>query len=330
VHVHSGRPRARLGRPPSRAQGPRAGPVAASRRKALRGDVSAIVVTYDALPWIERCLESVRGLETIIVDHGSTDGTLALVRKGFPAATLIEQENRGLAAGWNAGMDVASGRYFLILNADAWVLDDAVERLAAFADTHPDAAVVAPRLRYPDGRLQRSVRGFPTLWRIATEYFFLRKLAPRSRALNAFYADGFDHNAVRQVDWVMGACLLVRRAAVEKVGPLDDGYFLFSEETDWCYRFRQGGWATYFLPEAEVAHVLGAAHGGRLFREQVRGHLRFLAKHHGPRQAERARRMMLVALRFRSLVFPGNRGQTYRQAADWLGSASAQELLESR
>src|SRR4051812_9106831 len=152
--------------------------------------VTAIVVTLDALPWVERCLESVRQHETVVVDHGSTDGTLELVRERFPAARLVERPNDGLAAGWNAGMRVASGRYFLLLNADAWVVGDGVERLAAFADATPDAAYVGPLLRNPDGSLQRSVRGFPTLWRLATEYLFLRKLAPRSRAPDAVFAGG--------------------------------------------------------------------------------------------------------------------------------------------
>src|SRR3712207_194372 len=217
----------------------------------------------------------------------------------------------------------ASGRYLLILNADAWVVGDAVERLVEFADAHPRAAVVGPRLRNPDGTLQRSVRGFPTLWRLATEYFFLRKLAPRSSLLNGFYAGGFDHDAVREADFVMGACMLVRRAAVEEVGPLDESFFLFSEETDWCYRFRRAGWQVLFFPGAEVVHVGGASHGGRMFRENVRGHLRFLAKHRGVREAERARRLLLVALRLRALVFPGARGRSYREVADWLASAPA-------
>jgi N-acetylglucosaminyl-diphospho-decaprenol L-rhamnosyltransferase len=293
-------------------------------------EVSTIVVTYNALPWLEQALESVRGTELVVVDHGSTDGTLELVRERFPEVMLVEQENRGLAAGWNTGMRHAGGRYFLILNADAWLVGDAVERLCAFADEQPGAAVVGPRLRNPDGSLQRSVRGFPTLWRLATEYFFLRKLAPRSRALNAFYAGGFDHDRVHEAEFLMGACLLVRRAAVEQVGGLDEDFFLFSEETDWCYRFRAAGWKVLFYPGAEAVHVGGASHGGRLFREQVRGHLRFFAKHRGPRAAERARHLLRLALRLRSLLYRGERGRMYGDAARWLGSGSAGFLLRPR
>jgi N-acetylglucosaminyl-diphospho-decaprenol L-rhamnosyltransferase len=294
----------------------------------MADDVTAIVVTLNALPWVERCLESVRGLDTVVVDHGSTDGTLALVRERFPDARVLERSNDGLAAGWNAGMREGRGRYFLLLNADAWTVGNAVERLVAFADATPDAAYVGPRLRNPDGSLQRSVRGFPTLWRLATEYLFLRKLAPRSRGLNAFYAGGFDHDRIADAEFLMGACMLVRRAAVDEVGPLDERFFLFSEETDWCYRFRQAGWRVVFYPGAEVVHVGGAGHGGRMFREQVRGHLRFLAKHRGAVEAERARRLLAVALRLRGLAFPGERGRTYADAARWLASARVPALLD--
>ncbi|HEX3266725.1 MAG TPA: glycosyltransferase family 2 protein [Gaiellaceae bacterium] len=295
--------------------------------------VSVVVVTFNALPWIERALESVRGYETIVVDHGSTDGTLELVRERFPEARLIEQENKGLGGGSNAGMRVASGAYFLLLNSDAWALDDAVERLAAFAGDHPEAAVVGPKLLNPDGSLQRSVRGFPTVWRLATEYLFLRKLAPRSRALNAFYGAGFDHEEVREAEFLMGACLLVRREAADTVGLFDEDFFMFSEETDWCYRFRQAGWKVLFTPEAEFVHVGGATtrqNWGPMFREQVRGHLRFLAKHRGRKEAEHARRLLLASLRLRALAFPGDRGRTYKEAARWLAGSSTPELLEAR
>ena len=293
-------------------------------------DVSVVVVTYNSLAWIERCLESVCGHETIVVDNGSRDGTLELVRERFPQARVLEQENRGMGGGNNAGMRLASGRYFLLLNADAWAVGEAVERLADFADSQPDAAVVGPKLLNPDGSLQRSARAFPTLWRLATEYLFLRKLAPRSRAFNAFYEGDFAHDHVRQVDWLLGACLLIRREAADEVGLFDEDFFMFSEETDWCYRFRQAGWRVYFFPGAEVIHVGGASHGGALFAENVRGQLRFLAKHRGTREAERARRLLLAGVRLRLLLFRGERASSYREAARWLASGNAGSLLRSR
>jgi hypothetical protein len=289
--------------------------------------VAVVVVTYDALPWIEQCLASVAGEEVVVVDNGSRDGTVDVVRERFPGVRLVEAENRGLGASWNIGIRETESRYVLLLNADAWLLGDALARLVAFADTRTRAAVVGPRLLNPDGTLQRSVRGFPTLWRLATEYLFLRKLAPGTRAFNAFYAGGFDHDEVRGVESVMGACMLVRRDAVDEVGPLDESFFLFSEETDWCYRLRQAGWEVVFFPGAECVHVGGAAHGGRLYRENLRGHLRFLRKHEGEAAAERARRLLLAALRLRGALFRGERGRAYREAAGWLSSGSADELL---
>ena len=293
----------------------------------MASPTAVVVVTYDAMPWIEQCLASVEGYETVVVDHGSTDGTVEFVRRRFPSARLVEQANLGLAAGWNRGIRETSSRYVLILNADAWAEGDAVERLVEFADAQPGTAVAGPRVVSPDGTLQSSVRGFPTLWRLATEYFFLRKLAPRSNLFNSFYAGGFDYDRVREADFVMGAVMLVRREAIDKVGLLDEDFFLFSEETDWCYRFRQAGWKVLFFPGAEFVHVGGAAHGGRMYRENLRGHLRFLFKHRGPRDAERARRLLLTALRFRSVLFHGERGRTYREAARWLSSGSAETLL---
>jgi hypothetical protein len=301
-----------------------------------RPDVSIIVVSYNARAHLERALEAVAGdgHEVIVVDNASTDGSPELVRGRFPGARLLElPENRGFGAGNNEGMRIAAGRYFLLLNSDAWPVGDAIGRLVAFMDANSRVGVAGPRIVGTDGRLQKSVRGFPTVWRIATEYFFLRKLAPRSRALNAFYGAGFDYSARREADFLMGAVLLLRRAAVEQVGGFDTDFFMFSEETDLCYRMRQAGWTVEFCPDAEFVHVGGAStkpEWGRMYREQLRGHLLFLAKHRSPSQAERARRMLVRALRLRGLVFRGERGETYRRAADWLASASAETLLESR
>jgi N-acetylglucosaminyl-diphospho-decaprenol L-rhamnosyltransferase len=294
-------------------------------------EVSTIVVTYNALPWVEQALESVPGTELVVVDHGSTDGTLDLVRERFPEATVVEQENKGFGAGNNAGMRAATRSWYLLLNSDAWLEPGALDALVAFAESHPDAAVVGPRLLNPDRTLQRSVRGFPSVWRIATEYLFLRKLAPRSRALNAFYAGGFDHDEAREAEFLMGSVLLVRPEAVEQVGGFDERYFMFSEETDWCFRFREAGWKVWFFPGAEAVHVGGATttqNWGPMFREQVRGHLRFLAEHRSERQAEWARKLMLVALAVRGRLFRGERAEAYRSAARWLASGRTATLLE--
>ena len=292
-------------------------------------DVAIVVLTYNGLPWVERALASVAGHETVVVDHGSTDGTLDLVRERFPDVRIVEQENLGFGGGNNRGIAETDAPWVLLLNSDAWFADeDGLTRLLAFAEERPDAAVVGPRLRNTDGSLQRSVRGFPTLWGLATEYLFLRKLRPGSRLLNPLYARGFDHESVREPDYLYGACLLVRRAAVEEVGGLDEDFFMFSEETEWCYRFRQAGWSVVFAPVADVVHVGGASHGGKLFRENVRGHLRFLAKHRGVAYAERARRLLRVALRLRGALYRGERGAQYRDAARWLGSGDVPQLLE--
>ncbi len=292
------------------------------------GGVAAVVVTYNGLPWIEQCLDSLRGTDTVVVDHGSQDGTVSFVRERYPAVRFVEQENLGLAAGWNRGIAETSGDFVLIVNADAWLVGDALDRLVDVAGRRPRAAWVGPRLTYPDGSLQRSVRGFPTVWRLATEYLFLRKLAPRTRALNAFYGAGFDHRSERAVEWTMGSCMLVRRSALVDVGPFDTDFFLFSEETDWCRRAADRGWEAVFTPDAVCVHVGGATHGGRMYRENVRGHLRYLRKHQGPRTAERARKLLRASLLVRGALYRGARGASYREIAAWLGQSDVDALLK--
>ena len=127
----------------------------------------------------------------------------------------------------------------------------------------------------------------------------------------------------------MGSCMLVRRVAIDEVGEVDEAFFLFGEETDWCYRFVRAGWQVWFFPGAECVHVGGASHGGRLLRENVRSHLRFLAKHRGMPYAERARWLLRVSLRLRGALFRGERGSQYREVSAWLGSGAVPELLDT-
>jgi GT2 family glycosyltransferase len=292
-------------------------------------DVGVVVTTHNALPWIEQCLASVEGAETVVVDNASTDDTVAFVRERFPAVKVVEQANRGLAAGWVRGLEeLPASRWALILNADAWLVGDALERMVAIGDAQPKVAVVAPKLLNLDGTLQRSVRGFPTRWRLATEYFYLRKLGRRTELLNAFYGAGFDHASEREVECVMGACMLVRGRAIDEVGPPDPSFFLFSEEVDWLYRFAQADWTTHFTPAAECTHVGGASHGGRLYRDNLRGHMRFFLKHHGLAEAESVRSLLRTATVVRGRIVRGEKGAMYRDAARWLGTGDVRSLIE--
>ncbi|HTZ04700.1 MAG TPA: glycosyltransferase family 2 protein [Gaiellaceae bacterium] len=298
-----------------------------------RADISIVVPVHDDRCNLARCLEALAAHrhELIVVDSGSRDGSPELVRSRFPSARCVALgANRGYAAAANAGLELASGRYVLLLNSDARPIGDAVERLVALAEARPDVGVAGPRLVNPDGTLQRSVRGFPTLWRLATEFLFLRKLAPKSRALNAFYGAGFDHGTPADCDFLKGAALLLRREALDEVGVLDEAFFVFSEDVDLCYRMRAAGWKVAFVPDAVFVHVGGTStrpRWDRMYREQLRGHLVFFAKHHGLRRAERARRIMLAGLVVRVLLFGRERRPIYRAAAAWLASNDVPTLL---
>jgi len=304
----------------------------------MRPDVSLIVASHNTRDHLEHCLSELGSRhEVIVVDTGSTDGSQGLVRDRFPhARLLVLADNPGYGGALNAGIARASGRHILVMNADAWPLPHAVERLVEFADGQPSAGVVGPRLLNLDRTLQPSVRGFPTLWRLATEYLFLRWLAPGSRALNAFYGSGFDHNSRREVDFVLGAVMVVRREMLDEIGGFDTSFFMFDEEIDLCYRAHKAGWSVVFWPGAEFVHVGGASTASvwsQMYREQLRSHLRFLAKHHGLREAERARKLLSTAMRIRALVFgilrrPERRALSL-DAAAWLRSGETSALLRS-
>jgi GT2 family glycosyltransferase len=294
--------------------------------------VSAVVVSFNSRSHLERCLDSVLDsvADAIVVDSGSTDGSAELVRNRYPSVRVLEIENNGFGAAMNAGVEESRGDYLLLLNADTWASNGAVEALVRCLESGSRNAVVGPRLVNPDGSLQRSVRGFPTPWRLVTEYFFLRWFAPRSRALNAFYGAGFDHSSQRDAEFLVGAVLLVRRTAFEEAGGFDTGFFMFNEEVDLSYRLVQTGWRIVFCPDAEFTHVGGASTKpvwSSMYREQLRSHLRFLTKHRGPRTAERMRNVLVWSMRLRAVIFRGERGRLSQETAQWLASAPAAELI---
>jgi len=300
--------------------------------------ISVIISSHNTRGYLEQCLAAVgERYEVIVVDSASSDGSQSLVRERFPHAHLVELDvNLGYGNSLNEGIALSSGEYLVLMNGDAWPLPGAVEGLAGLAEREPRTGVVGPRLLNLDGTLQPSVRGFPTLWRLATEYFFLRWLAPRTRALNAFYGSQFDHRSRCDAEFLVGAVLLVRRQVLDEIGGFDPSFFMFNEEVDLCYRVRAAGWSVVFWPEAEFVHVGGASTAQAwpgMYREQLRSHLRFLAKHSGLGRAERARRLLILAMRLRAVVFtlarrPDRRGLS-REAVAWLRSGDVRWLLES-
>jgi N-acetylglucosaminyl-diphospho-decaprenol L-rhamnosyltransferase len=303
----------------------------------VSADVSVIVASHNTRAYLERCLRGLdAALEVIVVDSMSTDGSRELVRDEFPHVRLVALDtNPGYGGALNRGIALASGAYLLLMNGDAWPQQEAVERLVAFAKSEPRAGVVGPRLVHPDGTLQPSVRGFPTLWRLATEYLFLRWLAPRSRLLNAFYGSGFDHSTRRDAEFLVGAVLLVRGEALDEIGGFDERFFMFNEEVDLCYRVRAAGWGVVFWPGAEFVHVGGASTASawpEMYREQLRSHLRFLDKHMGLKEAERGRNLIALAMTLRVFVFTllgrAERRRLSLDGARWLRSGDTRALLE--
>jgi GT2 family glycosyltransferase len=265
--------------------------------------------------------------EVVVVDNASSDGSPQLVREEFPSAILLAlQENRGFGAGANAGMRAAGGRYFVLLNPDAWPVGDALERLVGCAERSPRAGAVGPRLIGQDGRPQVSVLGFPTRWWTGAPAVTMdrRRLRPRHESAERA------HDRLRRGGFLVAAALLLRREAVEAIGGFDPDFFMFNEEVDLCFRLRQAGWTLAYCPEAEFVHVGGAATRAewtKMYRSQVRGHLRFLAKHRGHEVAEGARRYLLFALRARGLLGAGDASRAYRETASWLRSAPLAAVL---
>jgi GT2 family glycosyltransferase len=226
-------------------------------------EVSVIIVSYNTRELLRECIESILceqgdglGVEVIVVDNASADGSAAMVAEQFPQVRLIANpDNRGFGAACNQGLEVARGRYALILNADIRAQPDALQRLVAFMDAHPDAAVCGGQLRYPDGRIQPSCARDLTLWWVFCEQSLLAKLFPRTRLFGGYWRTHWDFSATIETEQVMGACMMLRRPFPR----FDEDYFLYCEDTDLCYRVRQAGGKIYYVHDAVFVHHLGAS-----------------------------------------------------------------------
>lgn len=237
--------------------------------------VSVIVVNWNTKDLLRTCLGSVREhlnlpCEVIVVDNASHDGSPEMVAAEFPEATLIRNDrNLGFGAANNIGMAAAAAPAFLLLNSDARLVDGSIAPLAERLQREPRLGVIGPRLRFEDGRLQASAHRFSTLRLLALEELGFYKLLPRRKAAEVLLGAYWDHARERHVDWVVGACMLVRREVFETTGGFDPAIFLYGEEVEWCERIWAAGWQVLFSPEAEVAHV-GHASADTLVGERGR------------------------------------------------------------
>ena len=249
---------------------------------------SIIIVNWNTRELLARCLASIYQhpprvpFEVIVVDNASSDGSAAMVRERFPQVRLIEnQENVGFAKGNNQAIAASQGKYILLLNSDTVVLPQALNRLIDFIETHPRAGMAGPRLLNPDGSLQPSCTPFPTLAREAWRLFHGYRIKP----LAEYPMATWDEITPREVDVLMGACLLVRREVIDQIGLLDEAFFMYSEEVDWCLRTKRAGWLVWWVPQASVVHYGGQSSrqaSEKMFLQLYRSKVLFFRKHYGP------------------------------------------------
>jgi len=223
--------------------------------------LSVVVVSWNTRDALRACLASVERhlaairFECVVVDNASSDGSPEMVAAEFPAVRLVRTgSNLGFGRGCNVGMRESRGRFLLLLNSDAELLDDGTRALIALLERSPRTGVVGTRLVFPDGRLQVSARRFPSAARLLVGALWLHRLLPRAWSARWLLGAHFDHAAECEVDWLVGAYMLLRREVFEDTGGFDERIFLYGEEVEWCRRIRAAGWQLRFSPLGAVRH----------------------------------------------------------------------------
>lgn len=231
-----------------------------------KADLTLIILSYNTQFWLKKTLETLKEnyldhskykIETVVVDNGSTDGSIEMVKHDFKWVKLIETgENLGFAGGNNVALKEVESRYAMLLNSDLEFKEDSnFDILIEYMDKHPDVGVISPRVEFVNGRIDpASHRGEPTLWASLTYFMGLEKLFPHSKLFGQYHEYYKDLHSHHLVDAVTGAAILVRKKAMDKVGYLDERFFMYAEDLDWCKRFRDAGWKVVYHPEAKVIH----------------------------------------------------------------------------
>jgi GT2 family glycosyltransferase len=288
VAEHNGAPVGRSGNARLTLQGARRYPVAVmTPGKPL---VSAIVVNWNTRDQLLDCLRAYYACsdvpaEAVVVDNASMDGSVEAVAREFPEAKVIRQRsNVGFGRANNAGLQVAEGRFILLMSPDVTVMPGSVGRLADFLLVRPDAGAVGPRLQRPDGLLDETARrGFPSPGATLFHYTGLGKVFPHNERLNRFSMGHLPATETHEIDAGTAACMMVRRAAIDRVGFFDPDYFMFGEDLDLCYRLKSSGWKVFYLPTARAVHARAAAskqESSRMLLELHRSMWTFHHKHY--------------------------------------------------
>jgi GT2 family glycosyltransferase len=252
--------------------------------------VSVVIVSWNAREFLVQCLNSLSTaacrypIEVIVVDNDSDDGSPTMVERQFPAVKLFRnQANLGFAKANNVGIRHSSGKYICLINSDVKVLPSCISKLVDYMEAHADAGMVGPQIIGGDGRLQRSCRGFPTTWNMFCRALALDVILPRCRWFGGYLMPYWKHDHEKQVDILSGCFWTVRRKALDTVGLLDEDFFMYGEDMDWCKRFAKAGWGTVFVPKAEAIHYGGASSANapvRFYVEKHRADLQYWRKHH--------------------------------------------------
>ncbi len=252
--------------------------------------LSIIIVNWNTCEVTCNCIQSVYeqtkefSFEVIVIDNASSDRSVMEINKNFPEVIIIQNKNNlGFASANNQGIEIAKGKYILLLNSDTIVLDNALEKTIQFAESHPEAGLVGCKILNPDKTLQRSCFMHPSLLNMFISTLYLNQLFTNNKFFGRERMTWWDHNDTRYVEAIMGAFMLTRREALNEVGMMDNSFFMYAEETDWCYRFDKAGWKVIFTPDAEIIHL-----GGQSSKQvkplmilQLRaGILQFIRKHH--------------------------------------------------
>ena len=266
-------------------------------------DVTVSIVNWNTRDELRECLKSVLAqdgsvtFEANVVDNASTDGSAEMVRSEFADRVNLTENatNSGFAAAQNVSIRQSRGRYVFLTNPDCRLLgEDVLRKMVEFMDASPDIGMLGPRIVNPDGSLQYSARRFPTMLAAGFRHTLLGRLFPNNRFVRRYMMTDWAHDRIADVDWLSGSALMARKAAIDEIGLLDERFYMYVEDVDWCKRAHLAGWRVVYFPDVTVSHRIGAAsdqNAVEMIREHHRSMLRYFLKHN-----RRSPRILLTPL----------------------------------